>query len=1004
MDQRKVTVIFILALFRLLLTSSFPTTTLAVQGDKEVDLFELHKPVERELAGGQSHSYRIGLAAGQYLRVVVDQRGIDVVVTLFGPDGKKIVEVDSPNGDQGPEQLAVIVETSGAHRLEIRSLEKAAPAGHYQVKIAELRAHTAQDETRLIANDLYRQAEQLVAQGTAASLRAAREPHEKALALYHSIGDLPGEASVLTRMGVVSTSFGDNKTALSYYLKALPLYRAVKDGGGEVTILNNIGGVYDALGERQKALDYYQRALTMSRVIANKNFEAGALSNIAGVYNDLGERKTALGYYLKALPLRRLVKDKRGEATTLNNLGGLYYDLGDNQKALKYYAEALPLRQAVNDPFGEGVTLSNMGRADINLGETQKALDNSLQALSLFRSVGNHAFEAGALANVAEIYLILKNYPKAIDYYKQALPIALLLGDRNTTGKVLHNLMNTHAAEGDLRLAVFYGKQSVETYQQLRFGITELDKNIQKTYLRTEEPTYRRLAELLMEQNRSSEAQQVLNAFKDQQFFDFERTQQKQLTVLTRTALEEKFASLLNKIVTAAGDGESQGEELEAKIPKASGDFSELLKQAESEFSRPADERDKVGEVNDMTEMQSALRQLTKETGERAVAVYTLVGEAKFYALIITADDITSVSTAIDAKELNSEAQQLWGLLQSDVYDPRILAQDLYNLIFKPIKEKLPADTKTILWSLDGNLRYLPMGALYDGKQYLVERYNHVNFTRADSERMTRAPSRHWTGLGLGSSQAHTVGRIKFDSLPGVNEELRAVFGPSGGALKGEVLPDEKFTKRAMLAQLARRRPVVHIASHFSFRPGDEARSFLLLGDGSVLTLAEMKAEKDLFAGVELLTLSACNTAAQQPDADGREIDAFAELAQRLGANAVMATLWPLADDSAPWLMGEFYRKRQEDGMVKADALRAAQLALLEGSARIMASNKRRRAGSTPARVEIIRNADERGRGGARSDIIYVEAKNAPPYQRDKNKPFAHPYYWAPVILIGNWR
>ena len=65
----------------------------------------------------------------------------------------------------------------------------------------------------------------------------------------------------------------------------------------------------------------------------------------------------------------------------------------------------------------------------------------------------------------------------------------------------------------------------------------------------------------------------------------------------------------------------------------------------------------------------------------------------------------------------------------------------------------LPADTKTILWSLDGNLRYLPMGVLYDGKRYLVERYNHVNFTRADSERMTRAPSRQWTGFGSGQFQ-----------------------------------------------------------------------------------------------------------------------------------------------------------------------------------------------------------------------------------------------------------
>jgi CHAT domain-containing protein len=208
-----------------------------------------------------------------------------------------------------------------------------------------------------------------------------------------------------------------------------------------------------------------------------------------------------------------------------------------------------------------------------------------------------------------------------------------------------------------------------------------------------------------------------------------------------------------------------------------------------------------------------------------------------------------------------------------------------------------------------------------------------------------------------------------------------------------------------MLAALARRRPVVHIASHFSFRPGNETRSFLLLGDGSVMTLAEMKSHRDLFAGVELLTLSACNTAVQQPGADGREIDAFAELAQRLGANSVMATLWPVADDSSPWLMWEFYRTRQfTGGVAKAEALRKAQVALLSGSARVNRLPKARKDASDSATVVVTTNDGKRRDGSTRADIIYIAEKDAPPYKRDGRKPFAHPYYWAPFILIGNWR
>lgn len=75
------------------------------QADQKAQPLETGKPLERELAGGQSHAYQLTLSAGQYLHVVVEQRGIDVVVTLFGPDGKKLIEIDSPNGTEGPEPL-----------------------------------------------------------------------------------------------------------------------------------------------------------------------------------------------------------------------------------------------------------------------------------------------------------------------------------------------------------------------------------------------------------------------------------------------------------------------------------------------------------------------------------------------------------------------------------------------------------------------------------------------------------------------------------------------------------------------------------------------------------------------------------------------------------------------------------------------------------------------------------------------------------------------------------
>ncbi len=133
--------------------------------------------IERELKGDEAHSYSLALTAGQYLDVIVEQKGIDVIVALFDANDKKVAEVDSPNGTQGEEPLAVIVETAGNYRLEIRSLEKTVPAGRYEVKIKELRAATEKDKKRIVAsfsaNKAFGEAEALRQQGTAESLRNA---------------------------------------------------------------------------------------------------------------------------------------------------------------------------------------------------------------------------------------------------------------------------------------------------------------------------------------------------------------------------------------------------------------------------------------------------------------------------------------------------------------------------------------------------------------------------------------------------------------------------------------------------------------------------------------------------------------------------------------------------------------------------------------------------------------------------------------------------------------
>ena len=233
----------------------------------------------------------------------------------------------------------------------------------------------------------------------------------------------------------------------------------------------------------------------------------------------------------------------------------------------------------------------------------------------------------------------------------------------------------------------------------------------------------------------------------------------------------------------------------------------------------------------------------------------------------------------------------------------------------------------------------------------MVERYRNAVFTPASQTRLKDMPSARWTGLGFGVTKAHTG----FSALPGVRDELSAIIRErarpnTAAVLAGKVLLDEAFTEQSMRLELRQRYPVVHIASHFQFQPGNEADSFLLLGDGRRLTLAEVKRAQNLFSGVELLALSACDTATGDVGANGTEVEGFGMIAQRQGAKAVVASLWPVADASTKLLMQEFYRLRSGGRVTKAEALRRAQLALLRGKAN------------------------------------------------------AHPYFWAPFILIGNWR
>jgi CHAT domain-containing protein/Tfp pilus assembly protein PilF len=454
---------------------------------------QLGRPIERELSGGQSHIYEVKMATGHYLHLVLDQRGIDVEVALFTPEGKKIGEVDGEQVTVGSEAISAIAEASGAYRIEVRSPEKTAKTGRYEIKVEELRDLTAGDESRVAADaasreavklhkgtleakrksiekfyealDLYRQATDR--NGEAQTLnnigevywslgesQKAMEKYNEALPILQTVGNRRWEANTLNDIGLVYDSLGEKQRALEKYNEALPIWRAVGDRSGEANTLNNIGIVYDSLGEKQKALEKYNEALPILQEIGDRRWEANIHNNIGLASDSLGEKQKALEKYNEALPLWRVVGDRRGEAITLNNIGLVYRSLGEMQKALEKYNEALPIKREVGDRRGEAVTLNNIGQVYLSLGEPQKAMEKYNEALPIRRTVGDRRGEADTLNNIGTVYLSLGEPQKAMEKYNEALPLKRAVGDRRGEAVTLSSIGTVYRSRGEPQKAM----------------------------------------------------------------------------------------------------------------------------------------------------------------------------------------------------------------------------------------------------------------------------------------------------------------------------------------------------------------------------------------------------------------------------------------------------------------------------------------------------------------------------------------------------------------------
>ena len=850
-------------------------------------------------------------------------------------------------------------------------------------------------------------------------LRAAHSELSGVTVFARTNGHPDIEADALANDAAVLEGVGRYQEALGLAEASLQLQKQMENCRALARLHSTLGVLAQKTGDFKRANEEFNTALKLAREHGDRAGELTARNNLGWLKIALQQPAAAREIFTALRDERRATGDRAGTADALANLGSAQLKLKQRTEARASFDEALRLRRRLSDTNGIASLLINLGRCDVEDGRVKQAIPRLQEAQRLATMTDAQPLEATAWNSLGYTFKITGRLEEARAAYEQARSLRVQMGDPVAEAVTLNNLMALAQAQEQPRLGIYYGKRAVARFQDVRTNLLWLEVEAQRSFTAFCQPCYRRLADLLIETGRLPEAEQVLNMLKREEFHEFMRRDAGQAGEAIRTAdtaaeswatdrdatfaartaeLSLRWRQLLQK--TKAGrtvEEEKEFRNIEFARARLAKDYEKFLEELKVELG--ANRKDEARQVAEAEGLQRLLLELRdKGAGETAV-LYTLVVEKRYRVILITPDLTRDFKTDIAEPDLNQKVWEFRQVLSDDRHLPDALpkAQELYRILLcnGAVDAVLRANKiQTVMWSLDGALRYLPMAALHDGTNYLAERFRNSVITPASLSRLSPVAHREWKGLGLGVSEAHEVElnhgagkveKLKFGQLDKVPRELHYVIRDNAdgadGAVPGKIMLDGDFTESSLRDALETSYEVVHIASHFYFRPGDEASSFLLLGDGHTLSVAQLKLLQNLFERVDLLTLSACDTAmgGAANDAgglgEGKEVDSLGELAQRKGAAAIVATLWPVNDESTSLLMREFYQLRQTNpGWPKAETLRQAQIKLLHGAVK-PTQPAERRAAKLPGNPEAKTVTD-----------------------------FSHPYFWAPFVLTGNWQ
>ena len=421
--------------------------------------------IERRFEQAAPHSYRVELAAHDFLHVVVEQHALDVEVRLIDPAGAVLAQSDCMNGDFGVEWVAVIASAAGMYSVEVRP-PPASSSGSYTLAVRALHPATAADVRHEAADHVFRDAEAARRGNTPDARARAVAKYLEAAEAFRALNLDYEYALAQFSRGFLHLSGGETRAAVADLNAALPVVRARNDQLLP-SALNALGGAFDILGELDRAMTYYREALSFFRADGNRTGEASALNNVGKLYADMASWQSALDHYRQALPLARAQHSTRLEGVLLNNIGVAFDRLGDTDHAADYFRQALDARRAARDKGGEGDTLDQMAVTETHRGDLRKALAYYDQALTLRREIGNRPREGVTLNELGRTYLALGQIDRALAAFDEALPLNRAGGDRRNEALTLGNLAAAQAAVGRHDGALALANQALGMFRDI---------------------------------------------------------------------------------------------------------------------------------------------------------------------------------------------------------------------------------------------------------------------------------------------------------------------------------------------------------------------------------------------------------------------------------------------------------------------------------------------------------------------------------------------------------